>query len=137
MQPEIIRGSNHKDDRGKLTFNNNFKALKIKRVYTIENKNVNFIRGWQGHKVEHRWYSAMVGSFEIKFVKIDNWNNPSIDLLVNKIVLSDQNFDILHIPPGFVTTIQALNEDAKLLLFADHLLSEIQDEFRFPLDYFA
>ena len=43
MQPQIIKGNHHKDDRGTLTFNNDFNALGIKRVYTIENESLDFL----------------------------------------------------------------------------------------------
>lgn len=136
MQPKIIKGNHHTDDRGTLTFNNDFNAHHIKRVYTIENKDVDFIRAWQGHEIEQRWFSAVAGSFKIKLIKIDHWKNPSKDLPILEFILSSENFDILHIPGGFASSIQSLEEQSKLLLFADYQLGEIQDEYRFPRDYF-
>lgn len=136
MQPKIIKGNHHTDDRGTLTFNNDFNALGIKRIYSIENKSVDFVRAWQGHQIEQRWFSAIAGSFRIKLIEIDQWENPSKNLPVLEFILSSDNLDILHIPGGFATSIQALEEKSKLLLFADYQLGEIQDEFRFPNDYF-
>lgn len=136
LQPKIIHGNSHTDERGTLTFNNDFNAFGVKRVYTIENENVDFVRGWQGHQIEQRWFSAIVGSFKIKLIRIDNWANPSKDLEILEFSLRSENFDVLHIPAGFVTAIQALEKKSKLLLFADYQLNEVQDEFRFALDYF-
>ena len=136
MQPKVIRGNHYTDDRGALTFNNDFNTLGIKRVYTIENKTLDFVRGWQGHQIEQRWFSAIVGSFKIKLIKIDHWEKPSRDLSIWEFTLSAENLDVLHIPGGFATSIQALEEKSKLLLFADYQLGEIQDEFRYPSDYF-
>ncbi|MFC6267724.1 WxcM-like domain-containing protein [Frigoriflavimonas asaccharolytica] len=137
MQPKIIAGSNHTDSRGTLTFNNDFNMSEIKRVYTIENNSVNFVRAWQGHKIEQRWFSAIEGSFKIKLIEIDHWETPSKDLKPIEFILSSHTFDILHVPQGFISSIQALEEKSKLLLFSNFELNEIEDEYRFANDYFV
>ena len=136
MQPQIIKGNHHKDDRGTLTFNNDFNALGIKRVYTIENESLDFLRAWQGHQIEQRWFSAVAGSFKIKLIEIDDWKNPTEDLPILEFILNSENLDILHVPRGFATSIQSLEDHSKLLLFADYQLGEIQDEYRFASNYF-
>lgn len=136
MKPTIIKGNHHQDERGIIKFNNDFNALGIKRVYSIENANTAFIRAWQGHKIEQRWFSAVVGSFKIKLIEIDNWIQPSTDLSVLEFVLSSENLDILHVPAGFISSIQSQEANSKLLVFADYVLGEITDEYRFPPDYF-
>lgn len=136
MEPAIIKGGQFQDERGIINFNNDFNALGVKRIYTIENKSTDFIRCWQGHKIEQRWFSAIGGSFKIQLVQIDNWENPSKNLPRFEFILKSESLDILHIPAGYVTAIQALEEDSKLLLFADYQLREIQDEYRFDLNYF-
>ena len=136
MQPQIIKGNHHKDDRGTLTFNKDFNALGIKRVYTIENESLDFLRAWQGHQIEQRWFSAVAGSFKIKLIEIDDWKNPTKDLPILEFILNSENLDILHVPRGFATSIQSLEDHSKLLLFADYQLGEIQDEYRFASNYF-
>lgn len=137
MKPKIIIGNYKVDERGKLTYNNNFNASGIKRIYTIENESLNFSRGWQGHQIEQRWFSAILGSFKINLIQIDEWKNPSKDLPVLEFILHSEKLDFLHIPAGYVTAIQALKEQSKLLLLADYQLNEVDDEFRFPIDYFT
>ncbi len=136
MEPELIKGNNHLDARGKLTFNNSFSGFTIKKIYSIENADLDFVRGWQGHQIEQRFFSAFTGSFKIKLIRIDQWDNPAKNLPVLEFHLDSHNFDILHIPSGFVTSIQALEKSSKLLVFGDYQLNELQDEFRFPYDYF-
>lgn len=136
LEPEIIRGNHHSDTRGTLTFNNDFNAIAIKRIYTVENASTDFIRAWQGHQIEQRWFSAMVGSFIIKLIKIDSWENPSKDLPVVEFLLSSENLDVLHVPAGYVSSIQAKEAGSKLMVFADYSLDEIEDEYRFPVNYF-
>ncbi len=136
MAYKIIKGKNHSDQRGKLTFNNDFNASEIKRMYTIQNNDNNFVRAWQGHKIEKRWFTAIHGSFEIKLIKIDNWEQPDKNSEVSTIILDDKNLDILCIPNGYVNSIQALEENSKLLAMSDHQLGEINDEYRFEANYF-
>ena len=75
-------------------------------MYIIENNTTDFIRGWRGHKIEQRWFSAISGKL-----------------------------DMLYIPPGYISSIQSLEPNSKLLVFADNLLGKIKDEFRFDMDY--
>ncbi|MDO5606947.1 MAG: WxcM-like domain-containing protein [Capnocytophaga sp.] len=136
MKPRIITGGKHQDERGTLTFNNAFDASEVKRFYTISNTNITFERGWQGHAVEQRWFSAIMGTFEIKLVKIDHWQNPSKTLQSERFIITSQQCDVLHVPAGYVSCIRATEPNSKLLVMADYRLGEIQDEYRFPLDYF-
>lgn len=136
MIPKIINGGSHSDVRGTLRFNNYFDATPIKRVYLIENKDTVFVRGWQGHRVEQRWFSVLQGSFKIELIAIDDWEHPSKKLQSKVFIISSDTFDVLYVPKGYVSSIQSLEENAKLLVMADYLLGEIQDEYRFDIDYF-
>lgn len=136
MAPKIINGSSSSDDRGIVSYNNDFDATVIKRLYFIENINTDFIRAWQGHKVEQRWFSVTKGSFQIKLIKIDNWDNPSKELDIISFIIDDKKFDLLYIPQGYVTSIQSLDKGSKLLVMSDYLLKEINDEYRFNVNYF-
>lgn len=132
----LLQGKAHQDDRGIITFNNEFDASEIKRIYTIENHSLDFIRGWQGHKIEQRWFACMKGSFEVSVIEVDNFTNPSKDLTIQKYLLTDEVLTYLHIPAGWITAIQSKTEDSKLLVLADYGLGEINDEYRFNLNYF-
>lgn len=136
MKPKIIKGEYYSDSRGTLFYNNDFDASEIKRVYVIENLDIDLKRAWQGHAIEQRWFSALTGSFKIRLVPIDNWSSPSKDLEIIDSVLESNSLDILHIPNGYATSIQSLEKDSKLLVMADYLLGEIKDEYRFSSDYF-
>jgi len=133
----LLKGEKYRDERGIITFNNNFDASAVKRIYTIANKTPEFIRGWQGHRIEQRWFAAIHGAFEISVIEIDDFQNPSKNLTVSKYQLTDNSLTYLHIPAGCVTAIQARYKDSKLLVLADYAMGEIQDEYRFPLDYFT
>lgn len=136
MEPKIINGGRFSDVRGTITYNNDFDASVIKRVYTIQNSDTNFIRGWQGHKIEQRWFSAIVGVFRIKLIKIDNWDNPSKAIKPYVFTLQADKMDILYVPAGFISSIRALEENSLLLVMADYFVGKVKDEYRFEKDYF-
>ena len=132
-----MKGKRHTDSRGSLTYNNTFDTSVIKRIYFIENQNQSTVRGWQGHKIEKRWFSSVAGAFKVKLVKIDDWSNPSVSLACQEFVISSHTLDVLYIPQGYVSSIQALENGSKLLVMADYLINEHIDEFRYDLNYFS
>lgn len=136
MIPKIIIGGSNTDSRGTLLYNNDFDASCIKRIYVIENKETTFVRGWQGHRIEQRWFSVLQGSFKIELIAIDNWDNPSTDVERFSFIVDAETLDVLHVPSGYVSSIQSLKEGAKLVVMADYLLGEVQDEYRFDITYF-
>lgn len=137
MIPEIINGNSHIDVRGTLFFNNDFDASTVKRFYIIENKNIDFIRAWRGHRIEQRWFVAVNGSFQIRLICIDNWDKPSKQAEQLNFVLQAGKMDVLHIPQGYVSSIQSLQFGSKLLVMSDYLMGEVNDENHYPADYFV
>lgn len=135
MTPKIIQGNSHKDQRGSLSYNNSFDASAVKRMYVIEN-DLGFIRRWQGHKIEQRWFTAVSGRFKIQLIQVDDWKAPAVDLEKLTFELVNETFNVLHIPNGYVTSIQALADNSKLLVMSNYFLNEIKDEYRYPVDYF-
>jgi hypothetical protein len=136
MHPEIIKGDCYTDSRGSLFFNNDFDLSAIKRIYVVENQNTDFVRAWQGHKIEQRWFSALAGAFKIQLIAIDNWDAASKNLERHAFIINSNKLDVIHVPQGYVSSIQSLEEGSKLLVMADYLKGEVNDEFRFDSDYF-
>ena len=136
MSPEIIKGNCHEDGRGFLFHNNDFDISDIRRFFIIENKSTAILRCWRGHRVEKRWFSAITGSFCIELIQIDNWENPSKNKVRQRFVIDSEKLNILHVPEGYVSSIQSLQESSKLLVFANYLLGEILDDYSFDVNYF-
>lgn len=132
----LLEGKKHQDERGIITFNNEFNASQVKRIYTIENSSTDYIRGWQGHKIEQRWFACMKGSFEISVIKVDDFEKPSKELTIWKYLLTDDILTYLHVPAECMTAIQSKEYNSKLLVLSDYSLGEIADEYRLPIDYF-
>ena len=125
-KPTIISGSIHKDNRGKVFHVNNFDLTPIKRIYIIENKDLNINRGWKGHLVENRWFYCSKGEIEIQVVSINNLSikSPAIEFFK----LSDKNLNILFVPKGFATLIKQSTKASRITAMSDYLLGESNDE---------
>jgi dTDP-4-dehydrorhamnose 3,5-epimerase-like enzyme len=136
MVLKLIKGNFHADSRGTLSYNNDFDATAIKRIYVIENKSTDFVRGWRGHQIEKRWFSAIKGSFKIELIAIDDWEHPSKESKRHTFVIYAEKMDILHVPAGFISSIQSLEDGARLLVMADYSYGELNDEYQFEVDYF-
>ncbi|RRJ88485.1 WxcM-like domain-containing protein [Flavobacterium macacae] len=126
-----LKGGSFEDERGKIIFNNELDLTLVKRMYVVENKNIDICRAWQGHKTESRWFVAVEGSFEIKLVKIDDFENPSDDLEVKSFVINSNSMDSLHVQNGYASSIQALETKSKLAVFSDYKLGTINDNYKF------
>ncbi|GEM66505.1 hypothetical protein SMI01S_01110 [Sphingobacterium mizutaii NBRC 14946 = DSM 11724] len=133
----FIQGGIAKDNRGQIRFVNDFDMKDVERFYVIKNTDLDLIRGWRAHKIEKRWFYVLSGSFLISVVKIDNWHNPSRDLIVEDIILNSMDNRILHLPNGYGTAFRALEEDSQILVFADHTIDHAKyDDFTYDLSYF-
>jgi dTDP-4-dehydrorhamnose 3,5-epimerase len=130
--PKIISGGNYTDERGQLEFFNEFDMSPIKRVYFTTHFNTDTIRAWQAHKIESRWFLCVKGSFTVKLVEIDNWENASNNLKVYEYKLSASKQEILYIPSGFANGFKALELDSKLMVLSNYGFNEIEnDQVRF------
>ncbi|OXA97454.1 hypothetical protein B0A75_15945 [Flavobacterium oncorhynchi] len=136
MKPKIIQGGNFSDHRGTISYVNDFSFADIERFYIISNSKENPIRAWQGHKLDTKNFYCISGSFKIHFIKIDNWENPSKDLVIETIFVSESDSKIVHIPAGYANAIQSLEENSKLISFSTLPLTNVsEDDARYPSDY--
>jgi len=136
MDSKLLKGNKHIDARGTLFYNNAFDATAIKRIYVIENQTTDFNRGWRGHKIEQRWFSAIKGSFKIELITIDDWDHPSKELERDTFVIYAGTMDVLHIPAGVCSSAQSLEDGARLLVMADYSFGTLNDDYWFEVDYF-
>jgi len=136
MIPKIIQGGNFSDHRGTISYVNDFKFSDIERFYIISNSEGNPIRAWQGHKLDTKNFYCLTGSFNIHFIKIDNWENPSKELTVETIYVSANDSKIVHIPAGYANAIESLEKDSKLISFSTLPLANVgDDDVRYASDY--
>lgn len=135
---DIIKGGSATDHRGQIRFVNDFDMSKVKRFYIIKNADTELVRGWRAHRIEQRWFYVLTGSFELHVIKIDNWESPSRDLPIERIILKSDKLEVIHLPEGYGTAFKALVPDSELLVFADHGVDHAKDDdYVWPLEYFV
>jgi len=135
-KPVLIAGGLAADDRGELTFVNDFRFEGVKRFYTVSNHRQGFIRAWHGHKRESKYVTAVSGAALVGAVCIDNWEQPSRELHVERFVMSAHRPSVLYIPAGHANGFMSLTADLKLIFFSTSSLEESQgDDFRFDSRY--
>ena len=128
----IINGGFFEDFRGRLDYLNDFDLSKIKRMYFTTNSEVGFFRGWQGHKIESRWFFCVKGRFEVKLVEIDDWENPSVILEPKVYILEEKKPQVLYIPYGYINGFSSLEKSSKLMILSNYNLGEnTNDDVRF------
>ena len=132
----FIEGAVAVDDRGQLTFCNDFDMKAIRRFYIVSNHAENFIRAWHAHKKESKFVIVLSGSALVAAVKIDNWERPSKGLLVHRYILSDRKPGVLAIPPGYANGFMTLQPNTQVLFFSDAALEETKgDDYRYDARY--
>lgn len=138
MGVEIVNGEIFRDHRGRIASLNGFRFDGVARVYFITHPDVSVIRGWQGHKLEKKWFYCVRGAFRIGVVEIDDWEKPSKELKPEVIGLSEEESRIVCVPEGFATCIKADVPDSTLMVLSGKTMAEAAatpDIYRFDKDY--
>ena len=81
------------------------------------------------------FYFTIHGSFKIKLVQLDSFENPSENLDVFSYELNSDTPKILFIPGGYANGFKANTEGSKLLVFSNFdLEASKQDDYRYESD---
>ena len=134
-EPNKIESKKFEDHRGAVIALNEFDLSTVMRCYFIENVNTDFVRGWQGHNIESRWFTVSSGAFNIYVIAIKSIKK-KISTHVLEYHLSSDLQTVLHVPPGYVTAIKATMTGSRLQVFSDYSLGAVDDEIRFDINTF-
>lgn len=137
-KPYLIEGGFHIDDRGQVSFVNDFDFKSVKRFYIIENFSNNTIRAFHGHLKETKYAFVVSGSAIFAVVKIDDPMKPDKGNKPDRFILSSRKPTILYIPPGYAHGFRVLEENTKIIFFSTVSLEESKkDDYRIPYDYWG
>lgn len=136
--PTLIEGGISIDDRGVLTFANDFDFKDVKRFYIVENFSTKVVRAWHGHLKEAKYVFIPQGSAIIAAVEMDDPYFPSKTSQIHRFILSDKKPSVLFIPAGFANGFRPLEQGTKIMFFSTSSLAESKgDDFRFDWDYWG
>jgi len=132
---KIIQGGSFEDHRGRMVFANDFDMSYVKRFYITTPSENHTERAWQGHKIEHKWFLCIKGSFEVKLIKPNDWVNPELGLKSESFKLSEKDISVLHIPGGYINGFKSMVPGSKMMIYSSLSLEESKaDDHRFPID---
>ncbi|MEB8330286.1 WxcM-like domain-containing protein [Flavobacteriaceae bacterium KMM 6897] len=130
-----IEGSQHIDERGRLTFFNAFDMREIVRFYEIAPSSTHTIRAWQGHQKEKKWFYCTAGAFIVNLKKIIDDSSHPINMVSQRFELNANNPIILAVPGGYASGFKSMVENSKLMVFSNCSLDNSKnDDIRFPLE---
>src|SRR3954470_24783553 len=128
--PKLIRGGVAADDRGRLSFVNDFNPQDCKRFYIVENHAVGMVRAWHAHQHERKWVMAIAGAALACCVPVDDWEQPARDAEVHRYTLDATVPAVLEIPSGFANGAMSLLPGTRLMYLSDATLDEsLGDDF--------
>jgi dTDP-4-dehydrorhamnose 3,5-epimerase len=132
-EPRLIRGGLAVDDRGRVSFVNDFDFAGVKRAYMAENFDVNYVRAWHGHRHAQKWVLCVSGSALVCAAELPDPQHPDPKAKVYRFTLSASAPSILHIPALYANGFRALEPHTRLIFFSSDTLAESNaDDFRYP-----
>lgn len=114
----------HKDKRGRL-----FELIKSKQAgqLFVSTTGKGIIRGNHYHHTKVEKFCVIKGKASIKFRKIDS------DEVVTYVV-TDQNIEVVDIPPGYTHSIENISDDEMIVLFWANELFDPEKPDTFPMN---
>src|SRR5574343_1489053 len=123
---ELFNGAKIVDDRGSVSFVNDFDFAGVKRFYIVENHDKGFVRAWHGHQHEGKYVYVTRGSAIVGAVKLSSGQ-------LQRYVLSAANPQVLWIPAGHANGFKTLTDDTQIMFFSTSTLTQSQaDDIRYP-----
>jgi dTDP-4-dehydrorhamnose 3,5-epimerase-like enzyme len=125
--PHILNGGIAFDDRGSVSFCNDFlfQEAQVKRFYHISNIRKDYIRAWHGHHKEAKYMYSADGTFRVGAVNMETEEQ-------SVFYLDSRKPQLLYIPSGYANGFQNLTENNQLMIFSTSTLEEsLGDDTRF------
>jgi dTDP-4-dehydrorhamnose 3,5-epimerase len=141
--PKLIKGGIAVDDRGVVQYCNDFTFEGVKRFYTIENHQVNYVRAWHGHKTEAKYVTVVSGVAMVCAVGLEEFGRIDVpgfvpaNANIHRFILSNITPAVLYIPGGYANGTMALIPDTVSIQFSTFTMEEAEgDDVRYPASYF-
>ncbi|MGA3023282.1 MAG: dTDP-4-dehydrorhamnose 3,5-epimerase family protein [Bryobacteraceae bacterium] len=132
----LIKGNVAFDDRGSISFVNDFSFAGVKRSYAVRNHSTGVIRAWHAHRREAKYVAVVEGAAIVGAVQIDDWESPSADATPARYVLASGAPSVLYIPAGYANGFRTLTENTIVVFFSTSSLEDsVGDDTRFDARY--
>lgn len=129
---KIIEGEIFRDHRGVISSLNSFHFDGVRRTYIIHHPDATIVRGWHAHQHERKWFYCIKGKFSVALVKIDDWENPSENLVPEIYHLSEDKSQLVCVPEGYANCLKAHVPDSVMMVLSDKILEDaLSDSWRY------
>ena len=136
--PAIFDASVFKDSRGRVEHFGYLTLEQTKRMYFIENSDTGHLRGWHGHKLEHKAFLCISGEVKIRSIQVEDWDQPEPTSPVQCWTLASESKQLLVIPGGYANAIESVRPGSIVLVQSNRSFEEsLADDFRWPSDHFV
>jgi dTDP-4-dehydrorhamnose 3,5-epimerase len=136
IEPSLTQGDIGIDDRGSISFVNDFRFEGVKRFYLVTNHRAGFVRAWHAHRKESKYVTVVQGAAVVAAVLIDDWDTPDQHARVHRHVLSATRPAVLFVPAGYANGFMSLTDDSKLIWFSTATIEESRgDDIRYDARY--
>lgn len=129
-EPRLIKGGLSVDERGIVSYVNDFDFPDVKRFYVIENHRVGYVRAWHGHRREEKSITVIQGTAIIGVIPLATFEKK--DTKTFRFVLSARQPAVLYIPGGYANGCMVLEEGTKIVHFSTFTMEEAEgDDMRY------
>ena len=134
--PKLIKGGSAIDDRGVLSFVNDYSFQGVKRFYQVQNFSTSIIRAFHGHRIEAKYVFVPKGSALIIVIPLEELEEKRENAAsVYRFVLSSVSPSVLYIPNNYSNGFRAMEPDTIIQFFSTSNLEEAKDDdVRHPYD---
>lgn len=138
--PSLWEGKQFVDDRGSVSFVNEFNPYKcgVERFYTVRNVRSQYIRAWHGHKREGKFAMVTSGMALVCVVRIaaaQKWVENDVPCEYESFILCGWQPKVLWIPPGYYNGFKSLKEGTDIMFFSTSSLEDSKgDDYRLDWD---
>jgi dTDP-4-dehydrorhamnose 3,5-epimerase-like enzyme len=142
MKIEQIVGGKAVDERGSVSFVNDFNFENVKRFYQISNHSQGFVRAWHGHMHEAKYVYVNAGVFKIGVIKLQKCDSHesgyNFDMTsgISKYIITADQPRFLYIPAGYANGFMNLTSDNIITFYSTSTLEESKnDDYRYRYDH--
>lgn len=77
---------------------------------------------------ERKWFYCLKGAWTLALVKIDDWTNPSPDLVPQVFQLNENESKLICVPAGYANCLKAHSPESIIQVFSDVPIPEAYND---------
>jgi dTDP-4-dehydrorhamnose 3,5-epimerase and related enzymes len=116
-EPSIFPIDSFQDQRGKISFCNDFDFSKFKRFYTITPAQSGQIRAWQGHRYEEKAFMVLKGEVKLVVIPVFDFRSEKVGF-PKEFTLTSSDPQLVLVPGGYLNGFQFLSSGSSIFIIS-------------------